>query len=71
MTDLAKIDAVLAAGHPDTAKIGISVGLLRALAADARRCRDTAAELDAANALRSANAKIVRVIDQLHNGATA
>ena len=43
MTDLAKIEAVLAAGHPDTAKIGISVGLLRKLAADARRGRDIAA----------------------------
>ncbi|WP_169833176.1 hypothetical protein [Sphingomonas panacis] len=43
MTDLAKIEAVLAAGHPDSAKIGISVGLLRKLAADARRGRDIAA----------------------------
>jgi hypothetical protein len=43
MTDLAKIDAVLAAGHPDDAKIGISVGLLRKLAADARRGRGTGA----------------------------
>lgn len=43
MTDLAKINEVLAAGHPDTAKIGISLGLLRTLVADARRGRSVAA----------------------------
>jgi hypothetical protein len=34
---LAKIDAVLAAGHPDSARVGISVGCLRALAKEARK----------------------------------
>lgn len=62
--DLARIDALLAAGHPDSARIGISLGLLRQLSEDARLGRE-AASLQTAAAMRSANATIATVTEQM------